>query len=69
MSRTHEDKLLALKQEELALVDYIEKEDNMEMNLKHLLNIVDKLMDPSQGYSLGQIADTFNSLKVTIFLY
>lgn len=48
----------------MALKDCIIKEDSMASNLKHLLDIVDKLMEPSQGYSLGQIADTFSNLKV-----
>lgn len=50
----------------MALKDCIKKEANMTKNLKYLLDIVDKLMDPSQGYSLGQIADTFNNLKVKV---
>lgn len=50
----------------MALADCIHKEEDMVNNLKHLLDIVDKLMDPSQGYSLGQIADTFNNLKVIL---
>lgn len=51
----------------MTLNDCIKKEDNMAKNLKYLLDIVDKLMDPSQGYSLGQIAETFNNLKVVLY--
>lgn len=56
---------MALEQEETTLQECAKKETTMCRNLKFLLEVVDKLMDPLQGYSLGQIEDTFKDLKVS----
>ncbi|CAH1104934.1 unnamed protein product [Psylliodes chrysocephalus] len=62
-SRINEDKIMALEQEEKSLKDVLRKEDEMIDNLNSVMGIVDKLMDSSQTYSLGQIANIFKSLQ------
>lgn len=58
---------MALEQEEKSLKDVLRKEDEMIDNLNSVMGIVDKLMDSSQTYSLGQIANIFKSLQVREF--
>ncbi|CAG9854049.1 unnamed protein product [Phyllotreta striolata] len=62
-SRFNEDKIIALEQDEKSLIDALNQEDKMIDNLKVVLNTVEKLMDSSQTYSLGQIAEIFKSLQ------
>ncbi|XP_076274624.1 septin interacting protein 1 [Rhynchophorus ferrugineus] len=61
-SRHNEDKLTALKQEKISVKNELVKEDKIVDSLKNVLNVVDKLMDPSQDYSLGQIMEIFKGL-------
>ncbi|XP_057669177.1 tuftelin-interacting protein 11 isoform X1 [Diorhabda carinulata] len=62
-TRFNEDRIIALEQEEKSLKEALRKEDVLLNNLKNVRNIVDKLMDTSQTYSLGQIADIFKQLQ------
>ncbi|CAH1965310.1 unnamed protein product [Acanthoscelides obtectus] len=64
-TRQNEDKIIALKHEERALKETIKQEEVVIGNFKHVTEIVDRLMDPAQGYSLGQIAETFAELQET----
>ncbi|VEN36157.1 unnamed protein product [Callosobruchus maculatus] len=64
-SRMNEDRIIALKHEEKSLKETIKQEERVIENMKHVTEIVDKLMDPTQGYSLGQIAETFAELQET----
>ncbi|XP_030760985.1 septin-interacting protein 1 isoform X2 [Sitophilus oryzae] len=61
-SRHNEDRVTALKQEEIMIKNQILKEDKLVDVLKNVLTVVDKLMDPSQDYSLGQIMNIFKGL-------
>lgn len=63
-SRLVEDKLVALKQEQVIIKKEITEEDKLVNNLKHVLDVVDKLLDPLQDYSLGQIGEIFRGLLV-----
>lgn len=55
---------MALKQEESSLKDTIRSEDILVDNLKDVMETVEKLMNPTQGYSLGQIGAIFRNLQV-----
>ncbi|CAH1160144.1 unnamed protein product [Phaedon cochleariae] len=61
--RHNEDKIVALEQEEKSIKDVLRKEDDGLKNLQEVIDVVNKLMDPSQGYSLGQIAAIFKDLQ------
>lgn len=57
---------MALKQEEHSLKDVIKSEDILIENLKDVMETVEKLMNPMQGYSLGQIGVIFRNLQVSL---
>ncbi|KAH1028668.1 hypothetical protein HUJ05_002004 [Dendroctonus ponderosae] len=61
-TRLVEDKLVALNQEQVIIKNEITEEDKLVNNLKHVLDVVDKLLDPFQDYSLGQIGEIFRGL-------
>ncbi|XP_066146544.1 septin-interacting protein 1 [Euwallacea fornicatus] len=61
-TRQVQDRMVALKQEEIAVKETIVQEEKMVDNLKYIVTIVDKLMDPIQDYSLGQIGEIFKGL-------
>ncbi|KAJ8960382.1 hypothetical protein NQ314_006072 [Rhamnusium bicolor] len=62
-TRHNEDKIMALKHEENSLRELIKKEDILIENLNQVMDIVNKLMDPTQDYSLGQIGEIFRNLQ------
>ncbi|KAI4462519.1 tuftelin-interacting protein 11-related [Holotrichia oblita] len=62
-SRYSQDRLLALKQDEVTLRNVITKEENLIDNLNSVLEIVNKLMDSTLGLSLGQVANIFLDLQ------
>ncbi|KAJ8922726.1 hypothetical protein NQ315_007761 [Exocentrus adspersus] len=62
-TRYNEDKIVALKQEEGSLKELIKSEDALIDNLKEVMDVVEKLMNPTQGYSLGQIGSIFRKLQ------
>ncbi|XP_050294464.1 septin-interacting protein 1 [Anthonomus grandis grandis] len=62
-SRHVQDKMVALKQEKVSLQDTIMQEEKLVDKLKYVLDIVDRLLDPSQDYSLGQIGEIFLRLS------
>ncbi|KAG5890818.1 hypothetical protein JTB14_008259 [Gonioctena quinquepunctata] len=62
-TRHNEDKIVALEQEERALREVLRKENDSLGSLKQVMDIVDKLMNPMQEYSLGQIANIFKDLQ------
>lgn len=63
-TRLNQDKIINLKQEENNVKNNLRKEAELVDNLKEVMNAVHKLLDPSQGYSLGQIAQIFRELQV-----
>lgn len=63
--RYSQDRLVGLKQEESNLKMTITKEEQYIDKMKSVLEIVQKLTDPSQGLSLGQVAHLFTHLQVT----
>ncbi|XP_060532226.1 uncharacterized protein LOC132705582 isoform X2 [Cylas formicarius] len=60
--RYNHDKIVSFKHEEDSLKNQLLVEDRAVNNLRSILDIVDKLMDPSQDYSLGQIGSIFKDL-------
>lgn len=63
-TRHNQDHITALKQEESALKTAIAKEDQYIDKMESVLEIVNKLTDPTQGLSLGQVAHMFTHLQV-----
>ncbi|CAG9765565.1 unnamed protein product [Ceutorhynchus assimilis] len=62
-SRHVRDKIVALKQEETSKKEAVLMEDKLVNSLKDVLDVVDKLLDPLQDFSLGQIGEIFKTLK------
>ncbi|CAH0560606.1 unnamed protein product [Brassicogethes aeneus] len=62
-TRYNKDKLVALKQEETSLKILLKNDEKVIDNLKHVMEVVDKLMDPSQGFSMKQIIMIFRDLQ------
>lgn len=48
----------------MTLKNVIMKEENLIDNLNSVLEVVNKLMDPTLGLSLGQVANIFMDLQV-----
>uniref|UniRef100_A0A1Y1LAH9 G-patch domain-containing protein n=2 Tax=Photinus pyralis TaxID=7054 RepID=A0A1Y1LAH9_PHOPY len=62
-SRFSQDQLESLHHEENSLSATLAEEETLITNLKDILQILDKLMDPMQGLSLGQFAEMFRKLQ------
>lgn len=63
-TRYNQDKIVALKQEQDSLNLTVKKEDELIQNLGSVMEIVEKLLDPTLGLSLFQIAQIFDDLQV-----
>jgi hypothetical protein len=63
-TRHNQDKIVALKQEQETLKNVVQKEGELVDNLRNVMEIVDKLLNPSLGLSLLQVAQIFNNLQV-----
>lgn len=63
-TRHNQDRIVALKNEQENLKLLVKKEDELVDNLKSVIEIVDKLLDPSLGLSLLQVAQIFDNLQV-----
>ncbi|KAL1505399.1 hypothetical protein ABEB36_004973 [Hypothenemus hampei] len=61
-SRHIQDRLMTLKQEEKEVNNAINEEEKLVESLKYVVDVVDKLLDPAQNYSLGQIGEIFRKL-------
>ncbi|KAK9877327.1 hypothetical protein WA026_017723 [Henosepilachna vigintioctopunctata] len=66
-TRTNTDKIMALQQEEDSLEILLKKEDELVDNLQTVMNMVSKLVDPSQSFSLGQVSQMFQELQEEFF--
>lgn len=62
-TRHCQDRIVALNQEEAQLKNVLKKENEYIDTLDSVLETVNKLMDQSQGLSLGQVAQTFKELQ------
>ncbi|KAF5302324.1 hypothetical protein FQA39_LY10363 [Lamprigera yunnana] len=62
-SRYGQDKLENLQHEEKSLSKILEEEDTQVDKLRGIIQSVDRLMDPSLGFSLGQFAQMFRELQ------
>jgi tuftelin-interacting protein 11 len=62
-TRHNQDKIVALKQEQETLKNVVQKEGELVDNLRNVMEIVDKLLNPSLGLSLLQVAQIFNNLQ------
>ncbi|RZB66647.1 sip1/TFIP11 interacting protein [Asbolus verrucosus] len=62
-TRHNQDRIVGLKQEQEALKNLVQKEDELIDNLRNVIDIVDKLLNPSLGLSLLQVAQIFNNLQ------
>lgn len=58
-----QDKIIALNQEEGNLKSVLKKEKDYINSLESVLTTVEKIMDQSQGLSLGQVAQAFKNLQ------
>ncbi|KAL3268527.1 hypothetical protein HHI36_007636 [Cryptolaemus montrouzieri] len=66
-TRLNKDKIVALKQEEDVLKSLLSKEDQLVENLQIVMNMVSKLVNPSQSFSLGQVSQMFQELQEEFF--
>ncbi|XP_044753287.1 septin-interacting protein 1 [Coccinella septempunctata] len=66
-NRCNKDRISALKQEEESLHNLLENEDGLLQNLQNVMDMVDKLVDPSQSFSLGQVSEMFQELQNEFF--
>lgn len=63
-TRYHQDRITALQQEDISLRKGLVKESNLIENMDYVVQLVEKLADPSQVLSLGQVAQIFRELQV-----
>lgn len=63
-TRYCQDRIVALNQEDSSLKATIKKEKLYISNLENVLEVVEKLLDHSQGLSLGQVSQAFQDLQV-----
>lgn len=59
----NQDRIVSLEQEEQGLKKLLIKEDADMKNLQDVLDIVNRLVDPASGLSLGQVATSFKALQ------
>lgn len=64
----NQDRIVSLEQEEQGLKKLLIKEDADMKNLQDVLDIVNRLVDPASGLSLGQVATSFKALQVKLQL-
>lgn len=64
-SRNNQDRVISLRQEQESLNKQLQKEDELVDTLKDVIEVVDKLLDPSLGLSLLQVGQIFENLQVS----